>query len=92
MVGPVNVTYSPSGPLATATVRWAYTPPTGEPKAARFRYRLRVGSSAWTAWRETTSTTLRVSDVPRARLSLAEIAAVNVIGIGPTYQVTLFPN
>jgi len=32
------------------------------------------------------------SNVPRGKLSLLEVAGVNSRGVGPVFQVTLFPN
>lgn len=92
IVGPVTVSYAVRGPVATATVRWGYAPPAGEPKATLFRYRVRLAGGSWTPWKDTPATSIRIADVPRGRLSLAEIAGINARGIGPTYQATLFPN
>ena len=92
IVGPATVSYDPKGAVATATVRWQYDAPEGEPAAQEFRYRVRIAGTSWTAWKTTRTKTLTVENVPRGDLSLVEIAAVNSLGTGPVLQVTLYPS
>ena len=92
LVGPVSVSYTIKGPTATATVRWQYSPPAGEPVARQFRYRVRLSGQAWSAWKDTNSMNVSLDSVPRGALSLMELVAVNRRGVGPVYQVTIYPN
>lgn len=90
MVTDVTVNYSPRGPVATVTVRWRDA--ASSAKATGFRYRVRIGSGKWSGWNAIASTSVRLEDVPRGKFSLLEVAGVNSRGIGPVFQVTLFPN